>query len=56
MKCPSCNRDREDYARIRIEIVDKKSREILEVAFGEILCVECIQKRYKSRDRLRIYV
>jgi len=54
--CINCNRHKEDFARIKIEIVDKKTREILEVAYGEILCIECIQKRYKLRDKLRIYV
>lgn len=54
--CVGCNRSKEDFARIKIEIVDKKSREILEIAYGEVLCIECLQKRYKCRDKLRIYV
>jgi len=55
-KCVSCNCEKEDFARIKIEVVDKKSREILEIAYGEVLCIECLQKRYKCRDKLRIYV
>lgn len=56
MRCPSCNLEKEDLARMRVEIVDKKSREIIEVVYCEVLCVECVQKRYKERSRLRIYV
>ena len=56
MKCSSCNCDREDFARIRIETVDKKSREIIEVVYGEPICIYCLRKRYKDREKLRIYV
>lgn len=56
MKCTSCNCIKEDFARIRIEMVDKKTREIHEVAYGEVICIDCLKKRYKDRNRLRIYV
>jgi len=56
LRCTGCNRIKEDFARIRIEIVSKKSREIIEVAYGEVLCLDCLVERYKSRDKLRIYV
>jgi hypothetical protein len=56
MVCGGCNREKDDFARIRIEIVDKKSRETIEVCYGEILCLECLMMRYKQRDKLRIYV
>jgi hypothetical protein len=56
MICSGCNREKDDFARIRIEIVAKKSRDILEVCYGEILCLECLVVRYKQRDKLRIYV
>jgi len=54
--CPSCSKVKDNYARIRVEIVEKKSREIVEVLYGEVLCFECLDERYKRRDRLRIYV
>ena len=54
--CPNCNLKKEDYARMRIEIVDKKTKEIIEVAYGEVLCIECLKKRYKDRLRIRVYV
>ena len=56
MLCPDCHLQKEDVARIRIEIIDKKSREIIEVAYGEVLCIDCIKKRYKERARIRVYV
>lgn len=56
MKCQECNMERDDFSRMRVEIVDKKTREIIEIVFCEVLCVSCIQKRYKNRERLRIYV
>jgi len=56
MHCPDCNMPKEDFARIRVEIVDKKSREITEVMYGEVLCVDCLMKRYKGRTKIRVYV
>ena len=56
MKCPDCHCEKDDLARIRVEIVEKKSKEIIEVLYGEILCVSCLMKRYKSRTKIRVYV
>jgi len=56
MFCSSCNIDKDDYARIRVEIVDKRSKEILEVLYGEIICLDCLIKRYKGRTKIRVYV
>jgi hypothetical protein len=56
MHCQVCNLLKEDYARIKVEIVDKKSREIIEVMYGEVICIECLRKRYKDRTKVRIYV
>jgi len=56
MHCPNCNLEKEDYARIKVEIVDKKSREVLEVLYGEIICIECLRRRYKERNKVRVYV
>jgi len=42
--------------RIPIEIVDKKTHEIIEIAYGEVVCTECAVVRYKERTKLRIYV
>lgn len=53
--CPECHCQKEDFARIRVEIVDKKSREITEVLYGELICVDCLMKRYKSKTKLRLY-
>jgi hypothetical protein len=47
---------KEDYARIKVEIVDKKSREVIEAIYGEIVCIECLKKRYKDRNKIRVYV
>jgi len=54
--CPSCNCKKEHFARIRIDILDKKTREIKEQIYGEIICVECLHKRYKGKNILRHYV
>ncbi|MDD5650223.1 MAG: hypothetical protein PHF86_07405 [Candidatus Nanoarchaeia archaeon] len=56
MRCPICNLEKEDHARIRIEILDKKSKEIIEVSYGEIICIDCLKKRYKDRTKIRVYV
>ena len=56
MHCSSCNLEREDYARIKVEIVDKKTREIIEVMYGEIICIDCLRRRYKERIKIRVYV
>lgn len=55
-RCACCNCQKEDFARIRLDIVDKKSREIIETIYGEIICIECLLKRYKSKTHLRHYV
>lgn len=56
MHCPICRLEKDDLARIKVEIVEKKSREIIEVLYGEITCVECMLKKYKGRVKLRLYV
>jgi ribosomal protein L34E len=56
MLCASCNLPKEDYARIKVEIVDKKSKEIIEVTYGEIICIDCLKKRYHERIKIRVYV
>ena len=56
MKCPDCRMEKEDLARIKIETVDKKTREVIEVFYGEIVCIECLKKRYKGRTTVRVYV
>jgi hypothetical protein len=53
--CPECHCPKEDYARIRVEIVDKKSREVIETLYGELICIDCLMKRYKSKTKLRLY-
>ena len=55
-RCPDCHEIRDEILRIPIEIVDKKTKEIIEVAYGEIICIDCFNKRYAGRTRLRIYV
>jgi hypothetical protein len=54
--CSNCNREKNEMARIQIEIVDKKSKEIIEIVYGEVICLECLRVRYKQRIKLRIYV
>lgn len=56
MICSNCHREKDEMARIQIEIVDKKSKEIVEIVYGEVICLECLGKRYKDRIKLRIYV
>jgi len=55
-RCPDCNEIKDAMLRIPIEIVDKKTHEIIEIAYGEVVCVDCAHKRYKDRTKLRIYV
>jgi ribosomal protein L34E len=56
MHCANCNLPKEDYARIKVEIVDKKSKEVIEFLYGEIICIDCLKKRYKDRTKIRVYV
>ena len=56
MKCPDCRMEKEDLARIKVETVDKKSKEVIEVLYGEIVCIYCLKKRYKGRTTVRVYV
>jgi hypothetical protein len=56
LRCPDCNEIKDAMIRIVIELVDKKSKEIIEVTYGEIVCTDCFQVRYKGRTKLRIYV
>jgi len=55
-KCPSCNKNVDETIRIRIEIVDKKTKAISEVIYGEILCFYCFNLRYKGRTKVRVYI
>ena len=55
-RCPNCRLKKEDFARIRVEIVEKKSREIIEILYGEIICIDCLLRRYKNKTSLRLYV
>lgn len=55
-RCSDCKEMRDDLRRIPIEIVDKKSKEIIEVSYGEIVCTICFGKRYKDRTKIRVYV
>jgi hypothetical protein len=55
-RCPDCKEIRDEILRVPIEIVDKNSKEIIEVAYGEVVCIDCFNKRYKGRTKLRIYV
>lgn len=55
-KCPICHLPKESYARITVEIVDKKSKEIIEVLYGEVICIDCLMQRFKQRTKLRLYV
>lgn len=55
-RCPDCNEIKDVVRRIPIEIVDKKTKEVIEVAYGEIICTDCFPKRYKDRTKLRLYV
>lgn len=56
MKCVNCNSIKEDFARIRVEIVDKKTRDIIDVVYGSVMCIQCLEKKYKTRDRIRVYI
>ena len=55
-RCPDCDKIKDTVMRIPIEIVSKKTKEIIEIAYGEIICTDCAPKRYKGRTKLRIYV
>jgi hypothetical protein len=56
MHCPDCHLLKDDYARIQVEIVDKKTRETIETLYGEVICIDCLKKRYKDRMKIRVYV
>lgn len=56
MKCPDCGLLKDDLARIKVQTVDKKSKEVIETLYGEITCIECLKKRYKGRLVVRVYV
>jgi|GEM_PF-5209631 len=56
LRCPDCGEIKDTVKRIPIEIVSKKTKEIIETAYGEIVCTDCAPKRYKDRTKLRIYV
>lgn len=56
LRCPDCNEIKDVMRRIPIEIVDKKTKEIIEVAYGEVVCTDCFVHRYKDRTKLTIYV
>jgi len=47
---------KEDFARIVVEIVDKKTRQAKEFLYGEIICMDCLETRYKGKTKLRLYV
>ena len=55
-RCPDCKQIKDQVLRIPIEIVDKKTKEVIEVSYGEIICIGCFSIRYKDRTKLRIYV
>lgn len=56
LRCPDCKEIKDIMVRIAIEIVDKKTHETIEIAYGEVVCVDCFHKRYHERTKLRIYV
>jgi hypothetical protein len=56
MKCPECNRIKDEFARIRIEVIDKKTRNAIDVIYGRAMCLDCLVVKYKTRDKLRIYI
>jgi len=47
---------KDDYARMKVEVVDKKTKEIIEVMYGEVICIDCLKKRYNDRKKIRVYV
>lgn len=56
LRCPDCNEIKDAMLRIPIELVDKKSHEIIEIAYGEVVCSDCFLKRYKDRTKIRVYI
>jgi len=56
LRCPDCNEIKDSMLRIPIEIVDKKTHEIIEIAYGEVVCTDCFGKRYKDRTKIRVYI
>jgi ribosomal protein L34E len=55
-RCPDCKQIKDSMTRIPIELVDKKTHEIIEIAYGDIICIECFPKRYKDRTKIRVYI
>jgi ribosomal protein L34E len=56
LRCPDCNEIKDAMRRIPIQVIDKKTKEIIEVAYGEVVCTDCFVNRYKDRTKLTIYI
>ena len=56
VRCADCNEIKDSMMRIPIELVDKKSHEVIEIAYGEIICTDCFPLRYKDRTKIRVYI
>jgi hypothetical protein len=55
-KCLNCLKFKDDFAVIPVEIVDKKTKEIIERLYTSELCLDCLNKVYKGRQLIRVYV
>jgi len=55
-RCPDCNEIKDAMRRIPIELVDKKTKEIIEIAYGDVMCTDCFPIRYKGRTKIRVYI
>ena len=42
-RCAECKEIKDIVRRIPIELVDKKSKEIIEIAYGDIVCLDCFK-------------
>jgi len=55
-RCAACGKIKDTVLRMPVELVDKKTREVIEIAYCDIVCTECFPRRYKGRTKIRVYI
>ena len=56
LRCAECKQIKDSMLRMPVELVDKKSKEIIEITYCDVVCTDCFYKRYKSRTKIRVYI
>ena len=55
-RCCHCDEKNDDMIRIAVDIKDKNTKEIKLTAYTEPICFLCVDKYFKSKRRMSIYV